>query len=334
MAEHLVDASQTEVYPDKSIKHIAHARKYKFLSLGLDQYCAISFRKYDRRPAPPNRDTVTVDVYKELEGKQPTKVVDGSKDIKWDTDYDAAFLISADLLDEPCWLEVQWNWWQGSTQRSARKWSMYYAAYSYMEDYASLTDSERQLCDSILNRFSMLRDNHYGNSMPNLAEDVQTDFTIDDIATEMSLAVQRINGSVTQPTNYVIGSEMGTHFPKEFYNLLMVSTMVNIIRKFVYGYLETPGINGNVNVAYADRTQYYNRWKDELRDLQADEKVLLDTYNRAHINFVGGAVLVGGGIFGGGSRFGGITSNAALAAISKGWRNSWFYPAATTPINM
>lgn len=337
MAEHLVDTSQQEIYPDKSIKHLVKATKYKTLSLGLDQCSTISFRKYQRALVTPPKESVYVNVYKKTFKDDGTvlntQIKSKCKDIVFSDASSAYFVIDAKYLQEPCVIEVEWNWWQGKTKTSSRKWAFTYIAMDYMEDYASLSDSERDLCDAILNRFSLLRDNHYGNSMPNLAEDVQTVFNINDVAQEMQIACQRINGSVIQQTNYVVGMTEGTHFPQQFYNLLMVSTMIQLIRKFVYGYLETPNINGNAGIAYADRRDYYNRWKDELRELQGDEKSLLDTFNRVHINFTGSATLVGGGVFGNGGK-GALLSNAAIAAVQRGWRNNWFATPGVITFNM
>lgn len=334
MAERLTDTSQTTIYPDKSIKHIAQARKYRQLSLDVDQYSAVSFRKYGKRSDPPRGGVMYANVWRETDkpggGVLREQLCDKCTDIELDKDgANARLLLPAEWLSEPCILEVEWNWQQGQTPRTMRKHSMWYSAMYCMEEYASLTDSEQDLCNAILNRFSLLRDNHYGNSMPNLAEDIQTRFSLEDVAMEMQIACQRINGSVIQHTDYVVGDANGTHFPVEFYNLLMVSTMVGLIRKFVYGYLETPDIQGNAGVAYADRRQYYNKWKDELRDLQSDEKNLLDTFNRMHINFTGAATLVGGGVYGGGAKGGGILSNSMMAAVQKGWMNSFYWPMAT-----
>lgn len=336
MAQRLVDASQRQPYPDRSVKHTAHAVKAKWLSLGLDQWCPVSFRMVDRSGRPVDPDTVCVDVDRtpyDADGAQATeRVVDSSTEVSWDDDSSARFLISADLLGEPCDLDVTWRWNQGGPDGPERLWTFRYAARTFMPDYAALSDDERRLCESTLNRFSMLRDNHYGNSMPNLAEDVQTEWSLEDVADEMALAVMRINGSVVQPTNYVVGSQAGMPFPKQFYNLLMVSTMVGIVRKLVYGYLETPDIAGSTNVAYADRRAYYNKWRDELRDLQADEQTLLNTFNRAHIDFTGSSVLVGGGLFGSAAG-GSLMTNAQLAAVSKGWNANWYNIVPVTGFN-
>lgn len=348
MAKKLVDGGQTEIYPDKSIKHRAQARSLREVSLGIDFWSAISFRAYERRFKPPVRDTVFVDVYVETDSgkgmvdrkqviKDNTGVDDGETyDIVWDPDMNtdemtgsfAKFPVDSSFTQDPCNIEVVWKWSQNKAGIHKRKWSMFYSVREYMPTYASLSDDERDLCVSILNRFWGLFDNHYGNGMPNLAEEVQTHFGYETIANDMAIAVSKINSKAIQQTHYGIGDSGLEHFPKDWYNLLMTDTLIEVIREFIYGYIEQPNVVGQVGVAYADRRDYVNRWNDAKKDLEADAATLMQAYSRYHLNFGGSSILVGGGFFGGGGKGSGLVKNSWSTAVQKGWHINMFQPVS------
>ena len=320
-ANPMTDPHQTEVYPDMSYKHVARAVRYNFISMNTDNWSGISFRQYQRREVATNQDSVYVHVWRTITTSdmknERESLVTEDRDVVWDSDSDARYLIRAEWLDDPCTIEVEWHWNNGTTPKSGRKASLWYRAEAFMPTYCSLSDSERLLCDSILGRFSLLRDNHYGNGMPNLAEDVQTSYSLEDIAECMYIAMQKINMTAIQPTDYHLGQDAnGQSFPEVWYNLLMVETLIEVVRKLVWGYLETPDINGNTGVAFASRDEYWSRWRTILGDLQSDAKALEDSYKRQTLNLTASSTLVGGGIYGRGS---GFISNRMLQAIQRGW---------------
>lgn len=347
MSKKLVDGTQTEIYPDKSIKHRAQARTLRLVSLGLDFWSAISFRSFERRFKPPLKDTVKVDVYLETDTDKGTidrrQVVKDCIDVnngdeyqvEWDPDMNtdemtgsfAKFPVDSSFTQEPCNIEVVWKWHQNRNGSYQRKFSMYYSAREYMPEYASLSDDERDLCVSILNRFWGLFDNHYGNGMPNLAEEVQTHFGYETIARDMKIAVLKINSTAVQQTYYGIGESGLEHFPKAWYNLLMTDTLIEVIREFTYGYIEQPNVVGQVGVAYADRRDYLNRWNEAKKDLESDAATMMQAYSRYHLNLAGSSVLVGGGLFGGGSGSG-IVKNSWSVAVQKGWHINMFQPVS------
>lgn len=354
MDKKLIDTTQSTVYPDKSIKHRAAARQKRMLSLGLDDISAISFNMMERRLKPPRRDSVYVSMDRITEDENGTisreTVVSSNIDgetkeeypIYWDPamnpDKDrgafAQWPIDSRFTQTPCDLEVTWHWTQNRDAYVDRHWTMYYSVREYMPTYASFNEDEKQLCMAILNRFWGLFDNHYGNGMPNLAEEVQTHFSYENVANDMEIAVSRINSKAIQPTSYGLGESGLQHFPKMWYNLLMTETMIDVIREFVYGYIEQPNIVGQVGVAYADRRDYVNRWNDAKRDLESDAAAMMSSYSRAHINFGASSVLVGGGLFGGGSSGNAFIKNSTITAIQKGWYNNIYQPVnVATPLD-
>ena len=330
----LADKTQTEIYPDKSYKHLAYAKKLNWISLDNDAWSAVSFRRYQRRETAVNKDSVTVDVWKTTDSadsmQTEIQLVESSKDIEWDSEAQAKFLLDGAWLDEPCTISVRWSWWNGSTPKSSRTAMLYYRAEAFMPTYCDLSQDEQDLAQAILNKFSLLRDNHYGNGMPNLAEDVQTSYSLEDVAIEMHLALSRINMTALQTTNFVLGSDKGTSFPKVFYNYLMTMAMAGLVKKFIIGYIETPSINGSTGVAYADRRDYMNRWQSLLQTLESDAKSLESAYKRMTLNLTASSVLVGGGLFGSSS---GMFSNRMTHALESGWQNFFYCPVETGSVS-
>lgn len=353
MTKDLSDGTQTTIYPDKSIKHRVQARSLRMISLGLDEWSNISFMTMERRFKPPVKDTVTVDMYRETEGPDGTvvreQVVKDCDDvldptINYPVEWDAAmntgnsegslarWPIDSSYVQEPCTLEVVWKWTQAPRRKTPRKWSMFYEASQYMPLYSALTEPEKDLCVSVLNRFWGLFDNHYGNSKPNLAEEVQTNFGYENITRAMGIAVGKINTTATQKTSYVIGDGVGQHFPEEWYNLLMTATLMEVIREFIFGYIEQPNVVGQPGVVYADRRDYMNRWKDAKNDLESDFKAMMQSYSRYHLNLGASSVLVGGGLFGGGAGSG-FMKNSTITSIQKGWNINLYQPASVMPLD-
>jgi hypothetical protein len=323
----VIDPTQTNKFEDKSFKHTAYAIQMNQVSLDLDFWSAVSFRRYMKREA--DSYDVFVNAWKTWTDEQNVnrteQIADHDQDIEWGDGSNARVLVSGELLDEPCTVTVEWNWKQNPNARQYRKVQMSYRAETFMPTYADLEDDERLLADAILGRFSLLRDNHYGQGMPNLAEDAQTSYSLEDVAKAMHIALGRVNMNPQALSQFIIGPGTGQHFPKMFYNLLMTRTLIELIRQIDWGYLETPDIAGSPGVAYADRKAYYEKWKAERKDLEADAKVLEDNYTALMIRsrLTNSSVLVGGGLYGSGY---GMMSNRMTNAIERGWLQNAYIP--------
>lgn len=323
----VIDPTQTNKFEDKSFKHTAYAIQMNQVSLDLDFWSAVSFRRYMKREA--DSYDVFVNAWKTWTDEQNVnrteQIADHDQDIEWGDGSNARVLVSGELLDEPCTVTVEWNWKQNPNARQYRKVQMSYRAETFMPTYADLEDDERLLADAILGRFSLLRDNHYGQGMPNLAEDAQTSYSLEDVAKAMHIALGRVNMNPQALSQFIIGPGTGQHFPKMFYNLLMTRTLIELIRQIDWGYLETPDIAGSPDVAYADRKAYYEKWKAERKDLEADAKVLEDNYTTLMIRsrLTNSSVLVGGGLYGSGY---GMMSNRMTNAIERGWLQNAYIP--------
>lgn len=340
--DELIDRSQNTDAPAGGLRPTpeTEARHLIQISRGLDEWSSVSFRRHMRRPTPPDRDSVYVDAYVEDHTRsgrlKRRRMVSGSTDIEWASDTEARWLIPVELTQDPHVIEVQWHWTTNGTDRS---WSLFYDCSVYMPSYADLSEEERDLAMACMNRFSLLHDNTYGNGMPNLSEEWQTDFSLEDIAQCMNIAVQRINSSAIQPTSYIIGDGRGQHFPVTFYNLLMTATLMEVVHRLMLGYLEQPSIVGSTGIAYADRRDYYQKWRQEYDLLKSDYDTLLPIYSRQTLNLVASSVLVAGGLYGpgtaGGGRMGGNgwLTNSAITAAQRGWAINMFQPISVASIN-
>lgn len=321
------DKTQKDVFEDKSVKHVARAKKLEEVSLHTDFYSAIAFRRFGKREADVKDVFVNAWRIETLENEENvrTQIDSEDRDVEIEDGSNARVLISGEVVDTPCTVEIEWNWLQTERSRHHRKVIMTYRAETFMPTYSALSDDERDLCNAIQGRFFLLRDNHYGQGMPNLAEDIQTEYSLEDVAKAMQIAVSRINMNAVRPTDFIIGDSKGAHFPKMFYNYLMIRTLIELIRSIVYGYLETPDINGTVGVAYADRRSYYEKWRNELKSLEDDAKALDATYQSLQVRsaLTSSSVLVGGGIYGNSY---GLGTNQMTAAIERGWMQNFYYP--------
>lgn len=319
--------------PQREARHLIQ------ISRGLDEYSSVSFRRHMRRRVPIDRSTVYVDVFIE----DPTRsghlkrrqVEDHATDIEWESDSEARWLISDELTQSPHVIEVQWHW---ISSGSDRFWSLFYDCSVYMPTYADLNSDERDLAMACMNRFSFLHDNTYGNGMPNLSEEWQTSFSLEDVAQTMGIAVQRINSSAIQPTSFIVGAGSGQHFPVIFYNLLMTATLMELVHRLMIGYLEQPSIVGSTGIAYADRRSYFERWRSEYDLLKSDYDTLLPIYSRQTLNLVASSVLVAGGLYGSGTaggRWGGSgwLTNQSITAAQRGWYINGFQPISVANVD-
>jgi hypothetical protein len=330
------DVVQNEVFVDKSIKDKVQLRDLNCISLGIDEYSKVSFRRYERRRIAINKDSVVINAWKETTDVDTgaitrVQIAENDTNIDWEpSNTEASWTIASDYLTDPCIIEVQWSWKNGENSKNTRKFSLYYQAKDYLNEYLDLTDSEQLLAISIMNRFWALFDNHYGQGLVNLTEEVQTRFNLDNVARCMNIAVNKINLFANNPTSYGIGYDVKS-FPARWYMLLQSQAMIEMVREWIIGYLEQPNLAGISGVAYADRSRYYEKWIQEKQELEADVASMKPAYIRDNYSFTSAAVLVGGGMFGNMSA--GIPSNNTYTAIRSGALRSSFLPAPTIVVN-
>lgn len=193
-----------------------------------------------------------------------------------------------------------------------------YSARYFMPTYQRLTPADKDLCQTVLNSWCMLSDNAYGNSRPNLAENLQIKFSLETVAQAMERAFISFQIPISVGSNTLAG------FPlNKWGGLLYKATLRELTEDVLRGYSETPVMTGGNTTPIIDRDRYYDRWRDEFDRLDHDYQDLLKHYRNYYKNFNSGAALVGGGMYG---AAGPLLSNQAWNGLYNGQVVNSFRP--------
>ena len=193
-----------------------------------------------------------------------------------------------------------------------------YSARYFMPTYQRLTPADKDLCQTVLNSWCMLSDNAYGNSRPNLAENLQIKFSLETVAQAMERAFMSFQIPISVGSNTLAG------FPlNKWGGLLYKATLRELTEDVLRGYSETPVMTGGNTTPIIDRDRYYDRWRDEFDRLDHDYQDLLKHYRNYYKNFNSGAALVGGGMYG---AAGPLLSNQAWNGLYNGQVVNSFRP--------
>lgn len=174
----------------------------------------------------------------------------------------------------------------------------YYQVIEPMPIYDTLSDGERGIVKMVSMMFGDLYDSVDGG--PHLKEEFQTHYGTETLALCLQLAANRINISSQPWTNYVIGDNNpgGSRFPANGYPILMMATYLEVVRHLIRSYTEQPNILGGPGVAYTDRRDYVDRWRNILNDEKEDYDNAIRNFKRSIMSLGGGNLIVSGGIFG------------------------------------
>ena len=314
------DPGQTDLFQDWAIDRITEAHQYTEQSLGLPFNCNVTFQNLGLGIA---HSDVLVTVWKTTwsmtNGEAATSTQQmGTLPVSWVDADKATVTIPAAWTAQPGALRVQWAW--TAQDGSTGAWDTWYLVRQQLPHYVALSPSEQALVQLCWTRWQALRDNHYRNSAPSLKEDL-VNWNYDTVAVDMQVAVMKLNTNQTQPTFYTVGGQ-GQPFPQQWYGLLLLATLAEMVRQLVVGYLETPKIQGAANVPYADRSDYYNRWTQELDRLDKEVESQRKYWERANLDLGASAILVHGGMYGNGAMGMG---NAQIAAMQRGWIQSGLF---------
>jgi hypothetical protein len=193
-----------------------------------------------------------------------------------------------------------------------------YSARYFMPSYQKLTPALKDMCQTVLNSWCMLADNAYGNSKPNLAENLQIKFSLETVAEAMKRAFMSFQVPISVGSNNLSG------FPlNKWGGLLYKATLRELTEDVLRGYSETPVMTGGNNIPDIDRSRYYDRWRDEFDRLDHDYQDLLKHYRNYYKNFNSGIALVGGGMYG---ASGPLLSNQAWNGLYNGQVVNAFRP--------
>lgn len=225
------------------------------------------------------------------------------------------YAVAIPAQTSPCGIDLQWGIVINGAPTPV--FSQHFMARYYMPLWNSLNQGVQGVMSAVVNTLEFLHDNSYGNSKPNLAENLQVHYSMEDIAQCASTSLMVWQSAIIQPTDYTLNS-----LPSKWYGLLYTATLRQLIFQFELGYLETPE-GKNVDIPGADRRSYYDRWKAEYDKLSDQYKAQLGIYEREQLDLCGSVNLVGGGYFG---RSGALIRNQELQAMQNGIIQNQFFP--------
>lgn len=220
----------------------------------------------------------------------------------------------------PVGYKVLWQWEIDNGVKE--QYQLGYVARDYMPHYLQILPPFQNLCQTVLNTWTFLHDNSYGNSRPAESEMLQVHFSLDDVAEAMQTALMVFQASVSVPTYYTLTSS--ATFPyKEYGGILYTATLRELTHRVMIGYIETPSNTGSTDIGYIDRKDYYNKWKEEYDRLDKQMQTLQTIYQRRHIDYSGGVALVSGGFYG---ASGPLLTNQQINAMYQGQYVNSFFP--------
>jgi hypothetical protein len=174
------------------------------------------------------------------------------------------------------------------------------------------------LNDQVWVRFSDLFDSAGGG--PNLQSYFQSHWSRGRMAQLMGIALGKINASAQPWSSYSLDGRGGPQYPVQFWGGLLASwTYVEAVKQLIRAYTEQPAFQGPP-IARQDRRDYADRWREALKDEQADLKGLLDVFKVRHVLNGSPRVLVSGGVYG---RYSPTRIAGSVAARPRMWAR-WY----------
>lgn len=133
---------------------------------------------------------------------------------------------------------------------------------------------------------------------PNLQSYFQAHWSRGRMAQMAAIALSKINASAQPWSNYTLDGISGPMYPVALWGGLLASwSYTECCRQLVRSYTEQPMMSGPP-VARLDRRDYADRWRQVIKDEEADLKGLLDVFKIRHIMAGNPRVLVSGGSYG------------------------------------
>lgn len=167
-------------------------------------------------------------------------------------------------------------------------------------------------------RFADLFDSAGGG--PNVQSYFQAHWSRGRMAQLMGIALQKIN-AVAQPwSSYTLDGNGGPQYPVQFWGGLLASyAYIEAVKQLIRAYTEQPDFQGPA-IARQDRRDYADRWREALKDEQAELKSLLDVFKVRHVMNGSPRVLVSGGTYG---RYAPTRVAGSVAARPRMWAR-WY----------
>jgi hypothetical protein len=208
-----------------------------------------------------------------------------------------------------------------------------YSVSSQPEQYASLLEIGRAnpvydnlpvtmqafVEQQLWSRFRDLIDSPDGGA--NLTTYFQAHWSRGRVAQLMIIAIGKINASAQPFSVYTVDGNGGPIFPIQLWGGLLSSyTYCEMVKHLIRSYVEQPLLQGGAGVTRLDRRDYTDRWREVLRDEQAELKSLLDVFKIRHMGLGNPRVLVSGGTYG---RYAPTRIAGSVAARPRMWAR-WY----------
>ena len=213
--------------------------------------------------------------------------------------------------------------WSYSISSAPQQFASYLTIGPANQHYDSLPPQMQDLVEQVWVRFRDITDSPAGG--PNISSTpyFQAHWSRGRVAQLMQIALSKING-VSQPwSNYSTGApgSPGPPFPVQLWGgLLGQYTYIECVRHLIRSYTEQPAIQGPGAITRLDRRDYAERWREVLRDEEAELKSLIDMFKIRHMGLGNPRVLVSGGTYG---RYAPTRIAGSVAARPRMWAR-WY----------
>ena len=173
--------------------------------------------------------------------------------------------------------------------------------------------------EQLWSRFRDLIDSADGG--PNLQTYYQGHWSRGRVAQLMIIALGKINASAQPFSIYSVDGKQGPQFPLQLWGGLLASwTYCEMVKHLIRSYVEQPNLMGGGGITRLDRRDYTDRWREVLKDEEAELKSLLDVFKIRHMGLGNPRVLVSGGTYG---RYAPTRIAGSVAARPRMWAR-WY----------
>lgn len=190
--------------------------------------------------------------------------------------------------------------WAYSISSAPQQYATYIVIGPANPAFDTLPPDMQDLVELVWVRFADLCDSPAGGPNITATPYFQAHWSRGRVSQLMTIALQKING-VSQPwSNYSTGApgSQGPPFPVRLWGgLLNQYTYVEAVKHLIRSYTEQPDLAGG-SVTRLTRRDYTDRWREVLRDEEAELKSLLDMFKIRHMGLGNPRVLVSGGTYG------------------------------------
>jgi hypothetical protein len=209
--------------------------------------------------------------------------------------------------------------WSYSISSAPQQYMSYLVIGRANPNYDGLPINIKDLIELVWIRFADCFDSPAGG--PNLQTYYQAHWSRGRVAQLMQIALMNLN-TISQPfSQYSLDGSTGPAFPTNLWGgLLGTYTYVQCLKQLIRSWTEQPNVVGAGSVTRLDRRDYTDRWRNVLKDEEAELKSQLDMFKIRHMGLGNPRVLVSGGVYG---RYAPTRIAGSVAARPRMWAR-WY----------